>query len=182
MSITPLDIQQKRFNTTFRGFAPGDVDAFLNLVAAEFEKLNAERMRLEEDNARQARTIEEYRERESALKETMITAQRVTEEVKESAKKEAEIIVGRAELDAERLLEQAQDRLTELLGDIAELKRQKIHFLEQLKGVIRAHEKLARLAEEESEGIEENLAVMRRSRDEGEEGDEKFPRPVNRQA
>jgi cell division initiation protein len=161
MSITPLDIQQKRFRTTMRGFAPGDVDAFLNLVAAEFEKMNAERIRLAEDNERQQRMIDEYRDREAALKETMITAQRVTEEIKDSAKKEAEIIIGRAELDAERLLEQAQDRMTELLGEIAELKRQKVQFLEQLKGVIRSHEKLVELAET-GDGIEENLTVMRR--------------------
>lgn len=165
MHITPLDIQQKRFRMAWRGLDKAEVDAYLNLVASELEKLTGELNAMREDHRRQKRLIDEYREREQALKETMITAQRVTEEITQNAKKEADIIIGRAELEAERLLENAQERLTDLLGDIGELKRQRAQFLGQVKGVVETHQKLLRLAEEDEQrghNVEENLAVMRK--------------------
>src|SRR5690606_8278989 len=100
MHITPLDIQQKRFRMAWRGLDKAEVDAYLNLVASELEKLTGELNSMREDQRRQKRLIDEYREREQALKETMITAQRVTEEITQNAKKEADIIIGRAELEA----------------------------------------------------------------------------------
>lgn len=164
MHITPLDIQQKRFRTAWHGLDRAEVDAFLNLVASEFEKLVSELNSLRENERRQKRIIDDYREREQALKETMITAQRVTEEITANAKKEADIIIGRAELEAERIIENAQERLTGLLGDIAELKRQRAQFLQQVKNVVDMHRKLIQISEEEEAGpkLEENLAVMKR--------------------
>ncbi len=182
MHVTPLDIQQKRFRATWRGLDRAEVDAFLNLVASDVEKLVVEMNRMREEQDRQRRLVDEYRGREQALKDTMITAQRVSEEITANAKKEADIIVGRAELDAEKILEKAQDRLTELLADIGELKRQRVQFLSQLKGVVDTHEKLIQLAESDEQrgrGVEENLSVMRK-RDRAPEGESESqgPRPV----
>jgi cell division initiation protein len=164
MSITPLDIQQKRFRTSWKGLDRSEVDHFLNLIASEIETLNRELNELREDTSRQRRLLDEYRAREGAIKETMITAQRVTEEITDNAKKEADIIIGRAELEAEKLVEGAQERLTEILGDIAEAKRQRTMMLSELRGVVDAHVKLISLAEQSAErpAMEEKLAVMRR--------------------
>lgn len=164
MSITPLDIQQKRFRAVWRGLDRAEVDGFLNLIASEFEALNRELNELREDTHRQRRLLDEYRSREAAIKETMITAQRVTEEITENAKKEAEIIIGRAELEAEKLVEQAQERLTELLRDIADAKRQRVQFRSELRGVLDTHRRLLDIADdaEARPKVEENLAVMRR--------------------
>src|SRR5687767_13756901 len=100
MRITPLDIQQQRFRTVWRGLDKAEVGAFLDTVAAEFEGLVREVNDLKEEQRRQRRVIDEHKERENALKETMITAQRVTDEIQRAAKKEADIILGRAELEA----------------------------------------------------------------------------------
>lgn len=164
MSITPLDIQQKRFRAVWRGLDRAEVDGFLNLIASEFEALNRELNELREDTHRQRRHLDEYRSREAAIKETMITAQRVTEEITENAKKEAEIIIGRAELEAEKLVEQAQERLTELLRDIADAKRQRVQLRSELRGVLDTHRRLLDIADdaEARPKVEENLAVMRR--------------------
>jgi len=163
MHLTPLDIQQKKFTTKLRGFDPQEVDAFLSLISSELESSNAEAARLRDEVERQTRVIESFQQREDALKETMLTAQKVTEDMKEAAKKEADIIVGRAELDAERLVESAQDRLTELFSDIQELKRQKTQFTMQLRGILKTHEKLIEMGEESAgKSIEENVKVMRK--------------------
>jgi cell division initiation protein len=165
MSLTPLDIQQQRFRTRFGGgLDKAEVDAFLNLVAGELEKVVRENTELREEQRATRRLLEDYRSREDALKETMITAQKVTEDIKRVAEKEAAIIVGRAELDAERMLERAQERLTELLQDIAELKRQRAQFLAQTKAVVDQHRALLAVAEDDegAHRLEENLAVLRK--------------------
>ena len=165
MPLTPLDIQQQRFRTRFGGgLDKAEVDAFLNLVAGEVEKLTRDNNELREEQRATRRLLEDYRSREEALKETMITAQRVTDEIKRGAEKEADIILGRAELDAERILERAQERLTELLRDIGELKRQRAQFLSSTKAVIDQHRALLAVAEDDEGGhrLEENLAVLRK--------------------
>lgn len=164
MRITPLDIQQQRFRTVWRGLDKAEVDAFLNTVAAEFEALVREVNDAREELRRQKRVIDEFKERENALKETMITAQRVTDEIQRAAKKEGDIIIGRAELEAERIVEQAQERLTELLREIGELKRQRALFLSQLRGLIQTHDKLLDVAEQDEgqQKLEEKLTVMRK--------------------
>ena len=165
MRITPLEIQQKRFTVGFRGLDRAEVDAYLNLIASELESMTREIHELREDQNRNHRLLDEYRARESAIKETMITAQRVTDELHENAKKEADIIIGRAELEAEKMMERAQSRLTDLLGDIAEAKRQKAQLLAGMKGMLDAHAKMTDIAEESEKqpGLEEKLAVMRRA-------------------
>ena len=164
MALTPLDIQQQRFrNRLGGGVDKNEVDAFLNLVANEMEKLLRENNELRDEERTSRRLLEDYRGREEALKETMVTAQKVTDELKRAANKEAEIIIGRAELEADRILERAQQRLTELLGDIGELKRQRAQLLSQLKATVDHHRALIAVAEEErSHGLEENLTVLRK--------------------
>lgn len=165
MPLSPLDIQQQRFRVRFGGgLDKAEVDAFLNLVASEMEKLIRDNAELHEEQRATRRLLEDYRAREDALKETMITAQKVTEDIKRAAEKEADIIVSRAELDAERLVERAQERLTELLTDIAELKRQRAQFLAQTRAVVDQHRALLAVAAEDegAHRLEENLAVLRR--------------------
>jgi cell division initiation protein len=164
MALTPLDIQQQRFRSRFGGGVDkNEVDAFLHLVATEFEKLHRENNELRDDERTSKRLLEDYRAREEALKETMITAQKVTDEIKRSATKEAEIIIGRAELEADKILERAQDRLTDLLRDIGELKRQRAQLLSQLKATIDQHRALVAVAEDDgAHGLEDNLAVLRK--------------------
>ena len=164
MPITPLDIQQQRFRTKLGGgLDKAEVDAFLNAVSAEVERLIRESSELKEEQRSLKRMLDDHRSREEALKETMITAQRVTDEIKKGAEKEADIIIGRAELEAERIQEQAVQRRSELLADIAELKRQRTQFLMQLKGILNTHAKLLEVAEEDGGAkLEENLALMRK--------------------
>jgi len=164
MAITPLEIQQKRFRTAFTGYDRNEVETFLTLVASDVEDLVRRLQEAEAETVRQRRLIEEYRGREQAIKETMITAQRVTEEITGTARREADVILSRAELEADRLVEGAQARLTQVLGDIAEAKRQRGQFTAQIRGVVEAHVKLLKLAEahEDQPQVEDKLAVMRR--------------------
>ncbi|HUL60880.1 MAG TPA: DivIVA domain-containing protein [Anaeromyxobacteraceae bacterium] len=142
MNITPLDITQKQFRRVFRGFDPEEVEAFLALVAVEFEALVKETLALREDNRRKADEIAEYKGRERALQETLVTAQKASEEIRESARKEAEITLSDAELQAEKIVQGAHGRFLRIVDDINELKRQRVTFEASIKTLVESHLKL----------------------------------------
>lgn len=149
MKITPIDIRQQQFGRTLRGLDPREVDSFLNLISDALETLSRENDRLKDQLARANRNIDEYRDRERALKETMITAQKITDDIKESAQKEAEVILSRAEIQAEKIIHAANDRLVKIIEDINEMKRQRDQLMSNISGVIASHRKLLHEVDEE---------------------------------
>ncbi len=142
MNITPLDITQKQFRKVFRGLDPEEVEAFLSLVAAEFEALVKEALSLREDNHRKAEDIAEFRSRERALQETLVAAQRASEEIREASRKEAEITIADAELQAEKIVQAAHARFLRIVDDINELKRQRLQFETNVRTLVESHVKL----------------------------------------
>jgi cell division initiation protein len=142
MKLTPLDIRQKRFPTSLRGYSRREVEAFLELLAGEFEEVVKENIALKEESKRANVRIDAYQERERTLQETMVTAQRISEDVKTAAKKEAEILIAGAEHQAEKIVQNAHQKLIQVVDDINELKRQRIQFESQVRSVIDAHAKL----------------------------------------
>jgi cell division initiation protein len=142
MNITPLDITQTQFRKSFRGLDPEEVEAFLDLVAVEFEALVKEVVTLREDNQRKAEDIVEFRGRERALQETLVAAQKASDEIRESARKESEITIADAELQAEKIVQSAHGRFLRIVDDINELKRQRIQFETNVRTLVESHVKL----------------------------------------
>lgn len=142
MNITPLDITQKQFRRTFRGLDAEEVEAFLSLVASEFEGLVREVTALREAGQRKDEELAEHRGRERALQETLVAAQRASEEIRESARKEAEITLSDAELQAEKIVQSAHGRFLKVVDDVNELKRQRVQFEAGVKTLVESHLKL----------------------------------------
>ncbi|HTP29852.1 MAG TPA: DivIVA domain-containing protein [Anaeromyxobacteraceae bacterium] len=142
MAITPLDITQKTFGRALRGIDRQEVEAFLALVASELEGLVREVNALRDDALRKDELIAELRSRERALQETMITAQKACEEIRESARREAEITLAESELQAEKIVQSAHQRYLRVADDIVEVKRQRTQFEAGLRSMIQAHLKL----------------------------------------
>lgn len=162
MKITPLDIRQKRFETSMRGFDRREVEAFLELVAGEFEEVVKENISLKDEQKRLMATLETHQERERTLQETMVTAQRISEDVKAAAKKEAEIILADAEHQAEKIVHGAHQKLVQVIDDINELKRQRVQFESQVRSIIDAHSKLLETFSHSpsTERIEDNVSFF----------------------
>ncbi|HET9552536.1 MAG TPA: DivIVA domain-containing protein [Anaeromyxobacteraceae bacterium] len=142
MNITPLDITQKQFRKAFRGYEPEEVEAFMSLVASEFEGLVKEVTALRQAVQRQEEELAEHKGRERALQETLVTAQRASEEIREAARKEAEITLSDAELQAEKIVQGAHARFLRIADDINELKRQRVQFEAGVKTLVESHLKL----------------------------------------
>ncbi|HEX7488580.1 MAG TPA: DivIVA domain-containing protein, partial [Anaeromyxobacteraceae bacterium] len=86
--------------------------------------------------------ISELRSRERALQETMITAQKACQEIRESARKEAEITLAEAELQAEKIVQSAHQRYVRVVDDINEMKRQRVQFEVEVRSIAEGHLKL----------------------------------------
>ncbi len=149
MKITPLDIQQQQFKgKLLGGLNPEEVDTFLQLVAREMEELVRKNSELKEQIRKASMNEEELTQRERELRETLLAAQRVIEEMKGNAQKEAGLIVAEAEIKADKLLADSENRLIQLKNEIQELQRQKLQFESSLKSLLDSYYKMLSLNEE----------------------------------
>ncbi|MBU5636190.1 DivIVA domain-containing protein [Geomonas sp. Red69] len=146
MKITPMDIQQQQFKgKMLGGLDPEDVDAFLQMVAGEMEELMRENNDLKERLNRNATAMAEMEAREVQLRETMLAAQRITEEMKANAQKEAHLMISEAELKGERIIADAENKLVQLNNQIQDLKRDKLQFESGFKNLLDTYYKLLAL-------------------------------------
>lgn len=109
IDLTPVDVRKKKgdFRRTVRGYEAPAVDEFLDLVAERMEELVKQNVALSDKVGRMEERIREYRERESALTDALVTAQEVREEVRRQAEKAAELVRREAHADAERIRNEA---------------------------------------------------------------------------
>ena len=142
MNLTPLDVTQKQFRKVLRGLDPAEVEAFQALVASELEALVRENLALGERAQHLADEVAELRGRERTLQETLVTAQKASEEIREAARKEAEITISDAELQAEKIVQGAHARFLRIVDDINELKRQRVQFETNVRTLAESHLKL----------------------------------------
>jgi cell division initiation protein len=122
MRIAPLDLRQQRFKKSVRGYDPTEVVAFLTEAADDYEHALREIDRLRQDLTRMEALLIEHREREANLRNTLLTAQRLSDDMKEAAQAEAKMIIREAQGRADLLLQKAQARLDEFEHDITELR------------------------------------------------------------
>lgn len=158
MRITPLDIQQKQFPVKFRGFDVEEVYAFLEVVREEMEELLRENASLKESVARMDGQMTDYRDMENTLRETLMTAQQMVEEYKSNARKEAELIAREAELKAEAIVKESQEKVIKIHEDIVDLKGIRRHFKEEVRRLIESHLRMIDF-DIEREGEEEKSEI-----------------------
>jgi cell division initiation protein len=120
--ITPLDIRNHPFGKKIRGYDPDEVDAFLAMVAEDYEAVVRESETLRKQLAKLEARVEECTANESVLQETLTTAHKLSEDLKRTAMKEAEAMIGQAEIRGEKILDAAHRRVARLEEDIREMK------------------------------------------------------------
>jgi cell division initiation protein len=160
MRITPLDVRGHRFAVRMRGYDREEVQSFLNFVSEEFEKVINEVSRLKEDSTQLKATLGDLTERERILKETLFTAQKLSEDMKEEAKKEGRLVLREAELRGQKLAEQAQKKVSQLEDSIRGLKMERDTFERRLRSLLEQHLKLLEMHREEEE-LSDKLTFMK---------------------
>ena len=161
MKTTPLDIQQQKFKVKFRGFDIQEVDRFLEQIAEAFELLQRENEIALEEIRRIKLESQGYREREETFKRAMLNSQKVMDQMKTNAQKSAELIIAGAEVNAEKILNKAHNRLAQLHEDIAELKRQRMQIEIQIRSVIETHTKLLDIGKEGMQAMDDEDSKLK---------------------
>jgi cell division initiation protein len=138
MKVTPLDLRQQKFRSVFRGFDPNEVTALLDQVADDYEQALHEADRLRQEVARLDGLVNEHREHERNLRNTLLTAQRLADEIRSGAEQDARRIVQEAEGRSELLLQKTQARLEEVQREIDGLKLKRRDVENSLESVIGA--------------------------------------------
>ncbi len=162
MKLTPLEISAKRFKKRLRGFDPAEVIAFLEVVASEMEDLIRENRYLEEELTRKTQELAEYKSREQTLKDTLIMAQKMAQDMKNNMVKEAQVVLSEAELEAEKIIRQAQERAIELEEELRELKNQRTRLIEELRSILNTHLKMLQAVEESARKKDEEDSKLTR--------------------
>ena len=164
MRITPLDLRQQRFRTVMRGYDKTEVVAFLTEAADDYEHSLREIDRMRSDLARMEALLGEHREREANLRNTLLTAQRLADEIKEVAQNEAKLIVREAQGRADLLLQKAQVRLEEIDRDINELRLRRRDVEGTLEGSIQALYRALEFIRDQDQTRPDDNVVLHRPR------------------
>jgi cell division initiation protein len=117
MNVSPLDLRQQRFRKALRGFDPVEVTAFLAAVADDYEQALRETDRLRQDLMRMEVVLGQHRDNEQNLRATMMTAQKLSDDIKTTADADAKRITATAEADARRVMAAAEADSKRLLRE-----------------------------------------------------------------
>jgi len=165
--LTPLEIQKHEFSRKWKGVDPVEVESFLSIIAEEMEDLVRANAELETRSRRLEEENEEHRERERILKETLLAAQRASEDIRASAGKQAEMIVREAHDASERMTHNALQRSAEIEKAIHELKIQRANFRLQLQKMLELFQTVLEFDREEDDK-ERPLSYLTRKTEKGE--------------
>ncbi len=136
--LTPLDIHNKEFSKSFRGYSEGEVDEFLDLVVAEFEKLIRKNEELLAEISGLQSRIEHYRGLEETLKNAIVLAQKTSDEIKEAAIREADALKRQAMADADRIRDEANLTLRKCYEEVEAQKNRLLRFRVDLRSFLRS--------------------------------------------
>ena len=142
MRITPTDIREQQFSKRLRGCDAEEVAAFLEDVAEDYEAVVKENALLREELSSMEDRARNLTEHERTLQETLVTAHRLTEDMKSSSKREAQLVLREAELAAEKVMEEARAEEARIRADILALKRARRQLLDELRATLARYDRM----------------------------------------
>ena len=124
--LTPMDIHNKTFSKGLRGYAQEEVEQFMEEVLNDYEKIYREHREMQEETDMLRTKLKNYETMETTMTSTLMMAQETAENVKVNARKEAELIIAKAETEKEQMLRDtadslrnAQEQYNQIMADIS---------------------------------------------------------------
>jgi cell division initiation protein len=162
MKVTPLDLRQQRFQTVMRGYDRGEVNAFLAEAADDYENAMRENDRLRQELGKAEAVLSEHRGQEKSLRNTLLTAQKLADDIKEAAQQEAARVVREAEGRADLLIQKNQARVEEVQREIDGLRMKRREVETSLEGIIATlNNTIAFVREQDTRHREEKILLHR---------------------
>ena len=141
MKLSPLDIQHMEFSRTVNGYNRRQVREFLERVADENDDMMREIQSVRTELQRQVEHMVELQAAEADLKRAVIAAERIGNQIKENARKEAELVITKAEHLKEEIIRNAERRLGSAHAELTRLERAQNVFREQFRGMLQGFER-----------------------------------------
>ena len=138
MGLTPLDIHNKEFSRSFRGYSEIEVDEFLDEVIRTFERLLSENASLREDLDRNKERLSQYQTMENTLKDALLMAQETAEDVRAAARQEARVIIAEGQQKADGVLERARQKAHAIQEQYRSIQKEAYLFRIRMKGMLQA--------------------------------------------
>jgi cell division initiation protein len=136
LSISPLDVRNQIFKKKLRGYDADEVKIFLDAVADRMEDMIKEKEDLEKENSALRERSNTFAELETTLRETMVTAQRICDEAKVNAQKEADIILHQADLDAQARAAEASKKVEDIVRAHDDTRAQTLAFVAKMRSLL----------------------------------------------
>jgi cell division initiation protein len=165
MAITPLEIQKMRFSQKMRGYDPTEVEGFLALLAEELSNRIAQADKLERENRYYRQRLEETEHREHQLQQTLLRAQKVSDDITANARREAELTVKEAEMAADKIVQQAIEQSTRFEAKIAELRTARRELQLKFKNTLDLFERILEAEMEDERNTATVLTLPRKRRE-----------------
>jgi cell division initiation protein len=165
MPLTPLEIQKMRFAQRMRGFDPTEVENFLSLLAEELTNRLAQIEKLERENRYFRQRLEETEQREHQLQQTLLRAQKISDEILANARRDAELTVKEAEMAADKIVQQAIEQSTRIEGRIAELRTSRREMQLRLKNTVDLFQRILEAEMEDERSTATVLTLPRKRRE-----------------
>jgi cell division initiation protein len=124
MPLTPLDIHNKEFGRSFRGYDEDQVNEFLDQIIKDYEANIRENKDLQNQLAAIQERLNHFSNIEDTLSRTIIVAQEAADELRNNSKKEAQLIIKEAEKNADRIINESLTKSRKISVEIEELKKQ----------------------------------------------------------
>lgn len=161
MKVTALEIRSHQLKKGLRGYDVSEVESLRELAAEALEEASRRIMLLDEKNKELEERLKEHIENEATLKEAITTTQRMTGDIKENARKEAELIIVEAKMRGEQIVKQSQRHATRLQEEILGLKKQRVEFETQIKAVLDYHSTKLLMDEEGSKKADVDMNKLK---------------------
>jgi cell division initiation protein len=136
MKITPQDIHQQEFKGSMRGYDKDEVDAFLQMIAEQLEETVKENAGLQDKVKELEERLAEYQKNRRNLEEALLAAQKITEQMKENAEKEAQVKIREAQVKADKILAEAVQQSQQYNQEISKLRMQRDQMIAQFKSIL----------------------------------------------
>ena len=172
MRITPLDIRKQEFKKVMRGLDSEEVYAFLNTIADEYEAVLSDNRNLRERLVSLEERLNEFKAIETNLRNTLLTAEKLTHEAKENARREASLMIREAEMEADKAAETIRAHTSQLRREILELKKNKDGYIGRLKSLLDSHKKMLDGFQEDFAGVDQAIEKI------GQQVEEDVRKPV----
>ena len=117
MKLTPLDIQQQKFKVKWRGYDAQEVETYLEMVAEDVESLLREYNKLKDEMQKYETQLADFRENERSIQQTIMTTQKISDDLKRNAQKESELIISEAKVESEKIINDARTQAEKILGN-----------------------------------------------------------------